>query len=178
MISDEPHIPSRWQRVRRFTPVFIFGGFFLASGTLLPWIGGPPTFDELVEVSGEVERIQHTPKTRYGEARITFVLAGSAASPIAFDSGLCYAGARGLTQGSQVTAWLDGEPEAGASNYRAWQLRSNGTLLCDYEKNLEESMGAAANARVMGGTFALIGIGLLVMPFFIPYTPDDERATR
>jgi hypothetical protein len=139
----------------------VFGAFFLVGGLALPWLGGPPGFDELVRVSGDIELVKRTPKTRYGDRKITIVLLGSGA----FDAGFCHAGTEDLSAGSPITAWLDGEPRAGAANARAWQIHSGDVVLCEYAAVIEAARRATANAGVMGGTFALVGVCLLSIPY-------------
>jgi hypothetical protein len=165
----------RWSEIRHFTPVMVFGVLFLLGGIALPWIGGPPAFDELVRISGDVELVKRTPKTRYGDRKITIVLAGEASEPMAFDAGPCHAGTTGVSAGTPITAWLDGEPSTGAATARAWQIHSGDASLCAYEANIEASRRAAANAGVMGSTFALIGAGLLLIPFIAWHLQKPSR---
>ena len=163
----------RWSEIRHFTPVLVFGAFFLVGGLVLPWLGGPPSFDELVRVSGTVELVKRSPKTRYGDRKITIVVAGAGA----FDAGFCHAGTRELGAGHTVTAWLDGPASAGAASSRAWQIHSGETVLCDYAAVIDSADRAAANAGVMGGTFALVGVCLLSMPYIAWRLKSRSRVT-
>ena len=63
-----------------------------------------------------------------------------------------------------MTAWLDGTPEPGVL-FRAWQLHSGDAVLCDYAGVVDAARSAGAHAGVMGGTFAVIGVALLALPF-------------
>jgi len=125
-------------------------------------LAGPADRDDLVSLSGTVERIERGSSGRYGglDKSILYVRTGDAVVQVNADGELRRSG--GISAGDQISALVAYEDLFGRDIAFLYELEANGVTLREYEPKAKRSESIAVLFSFVAPVLAIAGVGFCV----------------